>query len=157
MALFNKQNQSSEEATNNGKQKPALGPEAHNHIGQGTHLTGDLQAPGLLRVDGSIKGNVTCEAKAVFGTKSAMEGTLIANTAEIAGKISGRVEVKELLVVKPTGILEGETYYGKLVVENGGTVTGTIDLFANKGEVENTNSAHVKTTEKETPTAQQSK
>lgn len=131
MSLFKKGTETEEKAP---KTKNTIGPEAHNHIGQGTELTGDLNAPGLLRVDGKVEGHIHCKAKAVFGNQSYLDGTLEAENAEIAGKIKGKVTIKELLVLKQTAKIEGDINTNLLIIEKGAQFKGncqtsqTIDL-----------------------------
>lgn len=124
MSLFGKSAPKTEEL--NGKNKIQQGPEAHNHIGVGTYMKGELNAPGLLRVDGTIIGDVNCDTKVVFGPQALLEGTLTAQNAEIAGEVKGKLIVKEVLTLKSTAKLQGEIQYGQIQAEKGAIMNGQI-------------------------------
>ena len=54
--MFNKQDQKSDQETMN----------SSNIIGKGTHLRGDIETFGNLRIEGKIVGNIKTKSKAAF-------------------------------------------------------------------------------------------
>ncbi|MGL1888246.1 MAG: polymer-forming cytoskeletal protein [Reichenbachiella sp.] len=95
-----------------------------NIIGKGTVLTGDIETYGNIRVEGKVVGNMKTKSKAACGHSSHIEGNILAQNAEIAGHVTGRVEVSELLILKPSAIINGDIITNKLVVESGATFNG---------------------------------
>ena len=93
--MFNKQEQKVAEELSN----------SSNIIGKGTILEGNLETFGNIRIEGKVVGNIKTKSKAAFGQSSQVEGSVLAQNAEIAGHISGTVEVTEILVLKPTGLV----------------------------------------------------
>ena len=100
-----------------------------NHIGQGTKIIGDMISKGNLRLDGELEGSLISETRVVLGEGSQLSGTLKAQNAEISGFVKGKIEVEELLVIKPKAVIEGDIKTGKINIEagaihNGSTVMG---------------------------------
>ncbi len=48
-----------------------------------------------------------------------IEGTIACNSADIEGKFTGTIQVKDLLSVGSTGSVEGDVTISKLIVESG--------------------------------------
>ncbi len=95
-----------------------------NIIGKGTILEGNLETFGNVRIEGKVIGNIKTKSKAAFGHSSQVEGNVLAQNAEIAGHISGTVEVSEQLVLKPTAVIDGDIITNRLIVESGATFNG---------------------------------
>lgn len=86
-------------------------------ISAGTSLKGDITSNGDIRIDGSLKGNVHCSAKVVIGANGSVEGDINGQQADIMGKVSGSIKVKELLQLKGNCQISGNIYAGKLQIE----------------------------------------
>lgn len=95
-----------------------------NIIGKGTVVNGDIETYGNIRVEGKVVGNMKTKSKAACGHSSHIEGNIIAQNAEIAGQVTGKVEVSELLILKPSAVISGDIITNKLVVESGATFNG---------------------------------
>ena len=72
----------------------------NNIIGEGSTLTGNLSTTGNIRLEGKVIGDIKSSSKVACGETSTVDGNVIAENAEIAGKINGKVNVMELLVLK---------------------------------------------------------
>lgn len=101
---------------------------AVNIIGAGTQIEGEIKSENDIRVDGKMKGIITSKSKVVIGSTGVVDGDMICETADISGKVFGRVEVSDLLYLKSTGYLEGDIITGKLVVEAGARFTGSCKM-----------------------------
>jgi cytoskeletal protein CcmA (bactofilin family) len=95
-----------------------------NTIGKGTVLTGNIETYGNVRIEGKIVGDIKTKSKAACGPSSYIEGNVLALNAEVAGHITGTIEVSELLILKPSAIINGDIITNKLVVESGATFNG---------------------------------
>lgn len=95
-----------------------------NIIGKGTVLNGDIETYGNIRVEGKVVGNMKTKSKAACGHSSHIEGNILAQNAEVAGHVTGKVEVSELLVLKPSAVISGDIITNKLIVESGATFNG---------------------------------
>lgn len=106
-----------------------------NIIGKGTILEGNLETFGNIRVEGKIVGNIKTKTKAAFGDSSQVEGSVLAQNAEIAGHITGTVEITEVLVLKPTAVIDGDIITNKLIVESGASFNGSCKMGVNSKEI----------------------
>lgn len=126
MAMFNKQDQRSEEELSS----------SSNRISKGTTVKGNVETYGNIRIEGKIEGNVTTKSKAALGQSCEMQGNLLALNAEIEGHIRGTVEVAELLILKPTAVIDGDIITNKLVVESGAKFNGGCKMGASSKKIE---------------------
>jgi cytoskeletal protein CcmA (bactofilin family) len=95
------------------------------YVGEGASVKGDILAPNMLVVDGSIEGSVIGHAIWV-GPSGVIKGKVVVDEAEIYGKISEKIEVKQLLFVHTAGQVFGEITYGELQLEKGAILSGTL-------------------------------
>jgi cytoskeletal protein CcmA (bactofilin family) len=110
--------------------KPLLtaDPASVNFIGEGSEVEGVLRSFSDVRVNGRISGELRVEGKVIIAEKGIVDGTLIATSADIAGKVSGEIHITERLMLKPTAHIEGVVRTGRLVVEEGATFDGQCDM-----------------------------
>ena len=106
-------------------------------ISAGTTIKGDISSNADLRIDGTINGNINCSAKIVIGTSGLVEGDIFGNHADIVGKISGNIRVKELLQLRDECVVNGNIYAGKLQVEPTATFNGQCHMGANVVDMSN--------------------
>jgi cytoskeletal protein CcmA (bactofilin family) len=109
---------------------------ASSMIAQGVVLEGNLETSGNLRIEGAVKGNVRCKSKIALGESSLIEGNLIAQNAEIAGKVIGQIEVSELLVLRSTAVVQGEITATKIIMESGAVFNGNCKMNSNVTKLE---------------------
>jgi len=106
-----------------------------NIIGKGTVLVGNLEAYGNIRIEGKITGNLKSKNKVAMGQSSHVEGDIMAQNAEIAGEVKGRLEVSELLILKPTAVINGDIITNKLLVETGAVFNGSCQMGVSMQEI----------------------
>lgn len=100
-------------------------------ISSGTTIKGDISSNGDLRIDGTVIGNIKSSAKVVIGNSGSVEGDIHGNNADIVGKISGTIKVKELLQLRGECVVNGNVYAGKLQVEPTASFNGQCHMGAN--------------------------
>jgi cytoskeletal protein CcmA (bactofilin family) len=100
-------------------------PEEKNavYIGEGVRVTGVITAEDTVVVDGIVEGEIACE-RLVIGPTGVVQGTVAVTDADIHGKVGTEITVKQLLVVRATGRVEGKWGYGEIEVEKGGVLSG---------------------------------
>ena len=92
---------------------------ALNTLVKGTTAEGTLRCESDLRVDGTIKGKLFCQAKVIIGPTGMVEGEIRCQNAVIEGRFKGNLQVNELLNVRETAEIDGEITTNKLVVQSG--------------------------------------
>ena len=95
-----------------------------NTIGKGTTIQGNLETYGNIRVDGRVVGNIVTKSKLVLGQSSFVDGNVLAQNAEVLGEVKGKLEVTDLLTLKPSAQVHGDIITNKLVVETGAKFNG---------------------------------
>lgn len=103
----------------------------HNVIGKGTVIEGNVQAEGDLVIEGVVKGDVTTKTKLVTGASSIIDGNILAQHAEIAGRVQGTVKALGLLVINSSGTILGDVITKDLNVESGSTFNGRLQVGGN--------------------------
>lgn len=93
-------------------------------ISAGTTLKGDISSNGDLRIDGTIIGNISSNAKIVIGSSGVVEGDINGNQADIVGKVSGNIRAKDLIQLRGESEVTGNLYAGKLQIEPSATFNG---------------------------------
>ena len=91
-------------------------------IGSDVVIKGDVTATVDLHVDGRIEGDIQC-ASLVQGEGSHVEGAITAETARLAGSVSGSITARELVVLR-TAKIQGDVHYDALTIEQGAQVEG---------------------------------
>src|SRR5580700_450706 len=94
-------------------------------IGAGVELKGNVEVPGAASVDGKFEG--TLKAKnLIVGQTGHVSGQISVETAEVRGTVDDNLTVVSRLVLRATGSISGKISYSKIMVEEGGTLSGTI-------------------------------
>ena len=97
---------------------------SNNIIGEGSTLTGNLNSSGNIRLEGKVKGDITSSSKVACGETSIVDGNVTADNAEIAGKVTGKVTVNDLLILKSSAKIQGDISTNILVIESGASFNG---------------------------------
>ena len=90
-----------------------------NTLTKGTTVEGTLRCDNDIRVDGTIKGKLNCQAKVIIGPSGVIEGEVRCQNAVIEGKMHGTLVVTDLLNVRETAEVDGEIVTNKLLVQSG--------------------------------------
>jgi len=106
-----------------------------NIIGKGTIVNGSIETFGNIRVEGRVVGDIKTKSKAAFGNSSQVDGSVLAQNAEVAGHIAGTIEVTELLVLKATASIDGDIITNKLLVESGASFNGKCKMGVKSKEI----------------------
>jgi cytoskeletal protein CcmA (bactofilin family) len=108
---------------------------ALNALVKGTVVEGNVLCDSDLRVDGTIKGKLNCQAKVIIGPTGAVEGEIRCQNAVIEGRFKGNLHVTELLNVRETAEVDGEIVTNKLLVQSGArfNVSCKMDIGGSNG------------------------
>ena len=98
-------------------------------IGSGTSLKGDITSSGDLRIDGTLVVNIICSSKIIIGANGVVEGDISGQQADIMGKVSGTIKVKELLQLKSNCQVNGNLYSAKLQIEPAASFNGQCHMI----------------------------
>jgi cytoskeletal protein CcmA (bactofilin family) len=96
------------------------------YIGEGVTIKGEITVPDTLVVCGTVEGDVSV-GNLVVGETGIIKGrTIVAQNAEISGKVFEKLDVKCLMILRSTSRVDGNVSYGMLQIEQGATIAGGI-------------------------------
>lgn len=90
-----------------------------NSLVQGTNVEGTIHADKDIRIDGTLKGTLTCKGKVIIGPTGYITGDITCENAVIEGRFEGILMVGDVLHVKETAKIDGDVTTQKLVVQPG--------------------------------------
>lgn len=103
-----------------------------NSIVEGTIIKGEIIAANDIRIDGGLIGKLDCKGRVIIGPQGRVEGDVICLNAIIEGNFTGNLQVKELLSVKETGVINGDIVTEKLMVQTGAIFNVTCSMSGQK-------------------------
>ena len=101
---------------------PVAASSTFSVIGADVTIRGDVHASADLHVDGRIEGDLTC-ASLVQGEASVIVGSIVAESARLAGEVRGSISARELVILRSARV-EGDVQYDALTIEQGAEVDG---------------------------------
>ncbi|MDT8719126.1 polymer-forming cytoskeletal protein [Clostridium sp. 19966] len=105
-------------------------------IGEQCRITGNLSGSGLLKIDGSVDGDILWQDDILLGSSAIYNGNIACNSAYISGFLKGNIICQETLVVESTGKISGDITVKKLVVKEGGSIDGKCTTLVKKDILE---------------------
>ncbi|HMA15401.1 MAG: bactofilin family protein [Bacteroidota bacterium] len=99
------------------------------HVGEGIQLKGEIQACKTLIVEGRVEASLDAGELSVR-RGGCYDGTATVGAARIGGSFSGTLTVNGLLTVEACGRVSGTLRYRELRIEQGGRISGDVDLVA---------------------------
>ncbi len=98
-------------------------------VGRGISLQGTVQDAERLVVDGTVETSMIHAAELTVTLGGVFKGEAEVEDADIAGTIDGTLTVKGSLVVRGTGRVLGTARCRRLQVEDGGQITGRVEMI----------------------------
>ncbi len=117
--MFNSPTKSKEKAETNREQ---------NRISSGTVITGDIEAKGGFRIEGTLIGNLATSGKVVISKGGFIKGDLACQNADFEGNFDGKLNVEETLSLRSSSVVDGEVNAGKLSIEPGASFNATCTM-----------------------------
>jgi cytoskeletal protein CcmA (bactofilin family) len=106
-------------------------------VGVNIHLKGvEISNCDALVIEGQVEATVHSKTMQI-DKPGTLTGTAVIDVAEIHGEFSGELTARTRLVVHGTGRVSGTIRYGKLIVAEGGELTGDIkQLDGSEGDAQ---------------------
>ncbi|GAB3923641.1 bactofilin family protein [Mucilaginibacter myungsuensis] len=96
-------------------------------ISEGSVIDGTFKAPGFVRVDGQINGNVTIEGGMILGEKGSVKGNVNTKQIVVYGIVDGDVTA-EALEIRSTGKIKGNIKTNSIQMDSGAVYNGTLSM-----------------------------
>lgn len=98
-------------------------------VGRGISVQGTVQDAERLVVEGTVEATMIRASELSVASGGMFKGEVEVDDAEIAGTIDGTLTVNTSLVVRSTGKVLGTARCRRLQVEDGGQITGRIEML----------------------------
>ena len=93
-------------------------------IGKGSVMNGDFAAPGSVRIDGKITGNVNVEGTLVIGTSGVIRGNVKCGGIVVGGDIEGNIIAPERAEFSSTARVIGDVHTGNIIIDENALFQG---------------------------------
>jgi cytoskeletal protein CcmA (bactofilin family) len=101
-------------------------PGSQLFIGPNIKLKGvEISDCDVLIVEGQVEATVNSKAMQI-AKPGTLKGVAVIDVAEIDGEFSGELTAHSKLIVRGTGRVSGKIRYGRLIVADGGEISGDV-------------------------------
>lgn len=98
-------------------------------IGSGFTVTGELKGAAVVRIDGTVTGNVNITGGVILGEQGVIKGDITTDSAIIYGTVNGNVKTK-ILEIKSAGRVNGDIKTETIEIELGAQYNGKLEMNA---------------------------
>jgi cytoskeletal protein CcmA (bactofilin family) len=103
-------------------------------VGRGISVQGTVQDAERLVVEGTVEASMIRATELSVSPGGMFKGEVEVEDAEVAGTIDGTLTARGNLIVRATGKLLGTARYRRLQVEDGGQITGRMEMISEEGQ-----------------------
>ncbi|MCM8709787.1 polymer-forming cytoskeletal protein [Clostridium sp. SYSU_GA19001] len=93
-------------------------------IGEKCNIVGSLQGDGLIKIDGTIEGDIFWQDDVIIGVSSYCKSNINCKSAFINGKVEGNVVCEDTLTLENYGKILGDITVKNLIIKEGGAFDG---------------------------------
>ena len=111
-------------------------------IGPNTSLTGDIEAGGFTRIDGSIRGDLIAKGRVVIGERARMKGNVSGMNITIGGVVCGNIIADGHLIILSSAIVIGDIITRRIQADDGCFINGRVAVCSSDESWANTMSEH---------------
>ncbi len=101
-------------------------------VGKGASFDGVLTFWGLARVEGKLRGQVVAEGTLEVGPDADVHARIEVDVLVVEGLVEGEVLARERVEVRATGRITAAVQTPRLVLEEGGSIEGRIEMAVKK-------------------------
>ncbi|MBI3709760.1 MAG: polymer-forming cytoskeletal protein [Proteobacteria bacterium] len=104
-------------------------------VGREICLSGEITSCDRLVVEGKVEATLT-ESRAIeIAEPGYFKGSAEIESAEIAGRFEGTLNVRDRLFIRSTGRVSGQVRYGQIEIEPGGEISGDIQVVGSRSQL----------------------
>lgn len=97
-------------------------------VGAGMTIRGDLETDGVVKVEGTVEGQVKAKSQVLVAKGGLVHGDIETTEAVVGGKVNGAIRAKERVEVQAGAFVEGDVTTRRIAVAEGGTLNGQIRM-----------------------------
>lgn len=103
-------------------------------VGEKSVVEGNFNASENTRIDGEVKGNVTCKGKICIGAKGKVTGNIVSDGIMVSGDVLGDVTSTGKVEITSTGKITGDIQAKVLVIDENAVFNGRCNMTGGKAE-----------------------
>ncbi len=93
-------------------------------IGEKCTINGSISGEGLIKIDGTIIGDIIWQEEVVLGLTSYCKSNISCKSAFINGKVEGSIICENTLTLESNGRITGDITVKNLIIKEGGYLDG---------------------------------
>jgi cytoskeletal protein CcmA (bactofilin family) len=97
-------------------------------LGKNTNFKGTLIFDGIVRVDGSMEGNIKTDGTLILSETAKVKADMEVGIAKISGMYAGNIIAKEKVELFKPANITGSIKTPSLYIEEGAALNGTIEM-----------------------------
>jgi cytoskeletal protein CcmA (bactofilin family) len=101
-----------------------------------TQLTGKLRCKDTIRIDGRLKGELSCDKNVIIGEAAVVEASVKADEVIVFGQVKGDVTARRKITLESSAQVAGDLATPGIVIEEGAQLTGRIVIGLEERSVE---------------------
>ncbi|MCM0649849.1 polymer-forming cytoskeletal protein [Clostridium swellfunianum] len=105
-------------------------------IGEKCLINGSLSGEGLIKIDGTVDGDILWQDEIVLGKNSSCRSNISCKSAFINGKVEGNVICDNSLTIESSGRISGDITVKNLIIKEGGSFDGKCTMITTKNASE---------------------
>ena len=102
--------------------------EAASLVDRHSAFDGNLRAQRDLRVEGELKGNVSCDGTLFVAEGAVVSASIEAEHITVAGDLSGEIRCRGRLQILPSGRVRAKVATASLVIQEGAIYEGQLEM-----------------------------
>ncbi|HKV75843.1 MAG TPA: polymer-forming cytoskeletal protein [Gemmatimonadales bacterium] len=104
-------------------------------VSQGTEITGDISAQGVVKVEGRIEGSIRSASQVLIAKGGTVQGDIYTKEAVLGGHVRGAVHAEDRVEVQASALIEGDIVTKRIQIAEGGQVNGAISMGDGSADV----------------------
>ena len=105
-------------------------PRAESLVDSHSSFDGKYETAQDLRVQGTVSGEIACGGMLTIEQGATANASILARDAIVRGRVDGQIVCKGRLLITATAIVTGTVKAGAVVVEEGASLNGTVEMVA---------------------------
>jgi cytoskeletal protein CcmA (bactofilin family) len=105
-------------------------------VGRGISVQGTVQDAERLVVEGTVEASMIHATELAIAPGGVFKGEVEVEDAEVAGTIDGTLTARTSLIVRATGRVLGTARCRRLQVEDGGQITGRVEMITDQPKID---------------------
>lgn len=93
-------------------------------VSRDMRVTGNLDTPGEVHVEGTVNGDITC-SKLIIGATGSVSGHILATTVRVHGRVQGEINAEEVFILNGSTV-QGDVVQQLLEIAPGASFEGAI-------------------------------